>query len=793
MSTIRFSARLVRFFWAFFIPLFAAQAEPDSTEFWQRKARHLLLDQPGQAVEAGEQALRCSRNSGDFREEVLSHEIIAEALIRRFYPDQAFSHLFEALEISSRHSLLSARVRCLIQIGRLNWILEDGSKAAYYFSEALKEALKAGDFRLQLLAEAHRSYLRVQLNPPGEEADYLKVRELHNFVSVAPIDTSLLAQASNLMGNVAFLQKSDIDLAIRYYQQAIDYAGQMGDSFLEASYEQNYAEMLIKKGSIPAAEEVLGKSLKTARLVNSDMLVFSNLRLLASCSALRLDFKRAFEYQSAYEDLKSRVINETQHRRTDEILQEYMRRKKEMQLRDQEIARAAANLASEKKLRYYQVFILASLFAFILLLAWIILNRTQIKRIRKQGELVEKQNHELEILNEKFRIQSVESEKSKELAESALRARADFLSVITHELRTPIHAVIAAAHLLENADNSHHSRQNLEILRFSAENLNGLINNVLDFNKIESGKIELEPKPFSLRELLEGIQTTFSAQAEEKGLEFIFRVDRELPDAFLGDRLRLGQVLSNLLSNALKFTHQGRVSFELQYFRGNPEGNLGISIRDTGIGMSKEESERVFGFFSQANPGISGRYGGSGLGITITSRLLELMDSRLLIESEQGKGSHFYFKFHLPETDALFLERSGPGTAEASFARFRILFVEDVQFNRILAQRFFDKWLVAYDFAVSGQEALELAALHRYDLILMDIRLPDMSGFEAASQIREIPGSAATPILAMTASDRTEIEEEMKQSRMQDFLGKPFSPQDLRMALQNWLGVQVNS
>jgi signal transduction histidine kinase/ActR/RegA family two-component response regulator len=793
MSTACFSGRLAGIFWAFFLSLLSAQAAKDSTGFWQAKARRLLLDQPGLAAEAGEKALSLSKNSGDARGKVQSHEIVAEALIRRFLPDKAFSHLFEALEISSREKLLSAKVRCLMQIGRLNWILEDGSKAAYYFSEAVKEGRKAGDFRLQLLAEAYSSYLRIQLNPPGEEADYLKVRELHNFVSVAPIDTSLLAQASNLMGNVAFLQKTDIDLAIRYYQQAIDYANQMGDSYLEASYAQNYAEMLIKKGNILAAEEVLARSLKTARLVNSDMLVFSNLKLLASCAALRLDFKRAYEYQSAYEDLKSRQLNETQHRRTDEILQEYMRRKKEMQIRDKEIARAAANLASEKKLRYYQNFILASLFAFILLAAWIISNRTQIKRIRKQRELVEKQNHELEILNEKLRIQSLESEKSKELAESALRARADFLSVITHELRTPIHAVIAAAHLLENADNSLHSRQNLEILRFSAENLYGLINNVLDFNKIESGKIELEPKPFSLRELLEGIQMTFLPRAEEKGLELIFRVDRQLPDAFLGDRLRLGQVLSNLLSNAIKFTHKGRVGFEIQYNRGDSEGNLSISIRDTGIGMNKEKSERVFGFFSQANPGISGRYGGSGLGITITSRLLELMDCKLLIESEQGKGSHFYFKLHLPETDALFLERSRPGTAEASFSRFRILFVEDVQFNRILAQRFFDKWLVAYDFAASGQEALQLAELHRYDLILMDIRLPDMSGFEVASKIRAIPGTAAMPILAMTASDRNEVEEEIQQSGMQGFLGKPFSPQDLRMALQAWLGVQVKS
>ena len=767
-------------------------APRDSVNIFQEKARIALRNQPRISLAFAEKALKAGKKSPPATG-LVSHEIMAEALIRLSEPDQAVSHLFEALELSSGANLADGRVRCLILMGRLNWILEDAPKALYYFGEAAKEGRKAGKYQLQLLAEAYAAYLRIQSAPPGEDADYLKISELFSYVSVGQPDTILLAQASNLMGNAAFFHKSDPDLAIRYYRQAVSLCRQLGDVYQEAVFSQNLAEMLITKGSLPAAEEILNNNLRLARQYGYDMLIISNLKLLSGCAAKRIEYRKAYDLQNAYEDLRSRYLNESRQRRTDAILQEYIRKRKDLQLREQEQARAAAVLEAEKKLRYYQVVVLASLMAFLLLTAFVFFNRSRVRRIKKQQELAELQNRELEILNEKLLQQSASADKSREIAEAALQAKADFLSVITHELRTPIHAVIASAHLLEETEEPEKQRKNLEILRFSAENLYGLINNVLDFNKIESGNIELEPRPFSLRELLEGIQLSFTPRAGEKGLELVFRVDRNLPDAFLGDRLRLGQILGNLLSNAIKFTHKGRVSMEVLYFRNHSEGNLSIAVRDTGIGMTPEETQRVFGFFSQANPGISVRYGGSGLGIPITSRLLQLMGSRLHIQSEPGKGSRFYFQLQLPETDSIFLGKAGASIPGTSFSRRRILFVEDVDYNRILAQRFFDKWQISYDMAASGKEAIALASLHEYDLILMDIRLPDGSGFEVSSAIRKMPGAGHSPILAMTASDRSEIDEEMKLAGMQDFLGKPFSPEDLRLALQKWLGKRVNS
>jgi signal transduction histidine kinase/CheY-like chemotaxis protein len=773
----------------FFFWFFGAHAASDSSRIWHARAERELFRNPKASLIFGEKELKTIISAGDPGALVRNYEILAEASIRLFHPDQAFSYLFRAIEIASQKKMNAAEVRCLILMGRLNWILEDAGKAIYYFSEAAKLASSAGEFSMELKAKSFESFQKIQLNPPGKKADFDKISEWLDFVSVAPVDSQSYAQAANLMGNVAFLHKADADLAIKYYQLAANLSDQMGDVYMAGCYRQNLAEMYIQKGNIPAAETLLNSILKSGREINSDMLVYSSLKFLSTCAAIRMEYRKAYELQSAYEDLKSRHLNENQQLRTNDILESYMQKRKEIQEKEQENARLSAIIESEKKLRSYQFYLVVVVFSLLILSALIISNRRRLDKIKKQRKLAEEQNAELESLNEKLRQQTLGADKARETAEAALRAKADFLSVITHEIRTPIHAVLAVSHLLEDSVSTPKNRANLEILRISAENLHSLINNVLDFNKLESGKIELEPRPFSLHELLAGIQMSFLPLAEEKGIEFQFRVDQRLPHAFIGDRLRIGQILNNLISNAIKFTGKGFVHVEVEYQRfEHQDDQVRVIVRDTGIGLNDEEKEKIFGFFAQANAGISGRYGGSGLGLTITSRLLNLMGSKLDLDSQPGKGSVFSFQLNLPETDVLFLSSSGSnGLVKINFSRFRLLFVDDVEYNRILAQRFFEKWQISYDFASSGKEAIELAAMNRYDIVLMDIILPDESGFDVALKIREMSGYDLVPILAMTASDRNEVNEKLKESGMQDFLGKPFSPEDLSQMLEKWL------
>jgi signal transduction histidine kinase/ActR/RegA family two-component response regulator len=762
----------------------------DSSRIWQDMAARAVLNNPQKAFQLGEKALKASISSKDKKPEFLirNYEILAESAIRLFQPDIAFSQLFEAMEMASRYNLQRERIRCLLLMGRLNWILEDPSKSMYYFSEAVKLSSSAGDFRLQLISEAFLAYQTININPPGERSDFEKIRELLDFVSVPPVDTLVFAQASNLMGNAVSIHRADADLAIRYYQQAVSLSEQAGDEHMALLYGQNLAESLMIQGNYPTAEAMLTKILNSARSINSDMLVYSSLKLLAACAGQRLDYRRAYEWQKAYEELKSKHLNESQQRRTNDILQSYIRNKKEIRLKEQENARLAGLVESEKKLRKYQIYIMGALFILFVLTAFVVSNRIRLQKIRRQRLLAEQQNAELEILNEKLRQQSAEAQRAREAAEIALKAKADFISVITHEIKTPIHAVIAASHLFEDIGNSAQARTNLEILRVSAQNLYGLINNVLDFNKIESGKIELEPRPFSLQDLLSGIQMSFLPLAEEKGIDLRFRVDHNLPSAFIGDRLRIGQIFINLVSNAIKFTHKGFVTTEVQYqTRTDGKSRIAVFVKDSGIGISPMEKDRIFDFFSQANPHIPAQYGGSGLGLTIVSRLLALMGSSLSLHSEPGQGSEFSFFLELPETDPIFLRSGQNAAARADLSRFRVLFVDDVEYNRILAQRFFEKWHIAYDFARNGREALELAGKYPFDIILMDIRLPDGDGFDFSLKIRELSGKEHVPILAMTAADRSEISAKLQESGMQDYIGKPFAPDDLRLALEQWL------
>lgn len=365
----------------------------------------------------------------------------------------------------------------------------------------------------------------------------------------------------------------------------------------------------------------------------------------------------------------------------------------------------------------------------------------------------------------------------------AQRAKELFLANISHEIRTPINGISGMASLLQENLPPQERQVYLQAIKGAADHLKVIINDILDLASIESGKLTLERISFSLRELLEALIATFRIQAREKGIDLTYTL-KGGPDLIVGDPVRLNQVMMNLISNAIKFTPKGsiKVTLELET-RKNNKIKLHIEVQDSGIGIPKDKLTTIFESFSQADASVSRKYGGTGLGLTIVKQLVELQQGTIKVKSREGEGSTFMVT--LPYERARD-RNNGVRAAELStsqtrsLSHLRILLVEDNEINQLYAGSILQRWNIAHDLAQNGKQALELMNSHRYDIVLMDIQMPELDGYEATRQYRmAAPDHHRLPIVALTANATPNDLKKCLAAGMNDYLAKPFSPEDL--------------
>jgi signal transduction histidine kinase/ActR/RegA family two-component response regulator len=403
-------------------------------------------------------------------------------------------------------------------------------------------------------------------------------------------------------------------------------------------------------------------------------------------------------------------------------------------------------------------------------------------------------NSTIKQLKVKQKEEALMNEKLKEAiiaADQLAKAKSNFLSTISHELRTPLNGVIGMSNVLMLDDPREDQKESINVLKFSANNLMKLVNDVLDINKIESGKLELEKAPFKIRDLAYNIYRTFKVLADHKSINFSLNINDDLAEVIvLGDQTRLTQILSNLLDNALKFTKKGDVIFAINTIKKTEnEIELQFCVSDTGIGIPKEKQEIVFDSFTQASTSTTRNYGGTGLGLTIVKNLLELHESPISIQSTLNVGTSFTFQisFNLFDLDEdTSLDKPNMVNEEMNLSNLKILIAEDNQMNILLMRKLLSKWNINPDFAENGSEALASFEINDYDLILMDIHMPIMDGYETTKMIRSHTDHAKAniPIIALTASVAMDLRHKITEIGINDFISKPFNPSELRKKLE---------
>ena len=692
------------------------------------------------------------------------------ALHRIGRSDKALERLFEALTISEKAKLEREQSFVLNNIGMVYSDLTRYDTALEYYFKSLSIKRKIND----KLSEA-QTLNNIALVYEGREEFELALDYYFqsNKICESLNDPYGLALTHSNIGGV-YGQMKEFSKAIEFYNKAIPVQIELHNDWGLAFSYKGMANVHKMMKNYSVSLEYAKKSLELAKKLKATILLRDIYGTLTEIYKSKSDYKSALESYELHKSFEDSLSNEQVQAQITRLATEYEYDKKIL-AKDQE------NLAKEMeqkqvlKNRTYQLNILIGAFiGMIAFVIFILVNRKKIQR-------------------------------SKEMADAASLAKSEFLTNMSHEIRTPLNAVIGFSDLLIRTPLDENQKQYAQTVHQSANSLLDIINDVLDFSKIESGKMELDLARTDLLELKKQIQTIVSYSAYQKGLELNFNIEGEVPRYVQSDSVRLRQILVNLMSNAIKFTSRGSVTLKIELLQQlDQKITLRFSVIDTGIGIEPSKQKKIFDAFSQADTSTTREYGGTGLGLTISNKLLGLMGTSMKVESELNRGSIFYFDIKLNRFGSeTVLADDWSTTKKASAINEPIaavahdlfkssvtfLIAEDNPVNMLLAKTLLrDLYPEANIYgAASGNEALDLYRQHKPDIIFMDVQMPQKNGYETTRELRQIETERKCVVIALTAGTVEGEKERCLLAGMDDYISKPIMRASFTESVEKWL------
>ena len=563
-------------------------------------------------------------------------------------------------------------------------------------------------------------------------------------------DNAYLAETYLWQGNLNKAKKNP-EAAISKYEDALDYYNDdQKDSFSRASAFLQLAKAHLSTEDYTKADENAQMALELSKQEKFPRVELGSLYLLSKLASQQGQYKKGYELLQTYYDREAAI-------------KKVEAMGKNPMLRDPMIAQLdPTSFTPQRRIEANKIttVLIIALFTILSLLALSLYKNNNLRA--KANDLLQNKNSELLI--------------AKDNAEKASMVKAQFLSTITHELRTPMYAVTGLTHLLLSEHPTKEQKKHLDSLKFSGEYLLSLINNILDLNKLEANKVEVEHTTFDLKKRADDVVFALERSAQEKGNRLHLEYDKDIPHKLMGDPLMISQILINLIGNGNKFTRDGDIYVRIQKISQNEtQVYLHIEVEDTGEGISKKKQKNIFQNFTQGSVQINRKFGGTGLGLSIVKRLLDLQNSKIDLESTLGKGSKFFFDIKYIIAEPKDVEAKAEKTYDIDYKVLegkKVLVVEDNKINQMITKKILEKNKMNCDVADNGEISIEKVRLEDYDLVLMDVHMPGITGIEATKKIREF--NTKVPILALTAVTIDDNIDDFFIAGFNDIIPKPY-------------------